>query len=586
MRLILGAWVLAVTAVTGATAQSQPSIQYSLSPVVDSNGLTALNIQIRLDGEEDGDTVLNLPNEWGGKTKLYESIRDLKIAGGDVVSQKDPAVRIVQHRPKAKLFISYKIVQNWPGPPKATGQNEYRPIIQKNYFHVLGNAIFISPERDDKPQASFSYSGAPSGWSFASDLEHATVLRPLVLDEILESVLVGGDFRVLTNGKVRLALRGKWSFSDQSLVDRLGPIVESHHRFWGDAGEPFLVTAIPLAGEQGAMSLGGTGRGDAFAFFATDNAESSTLNRLLAHEHLHTWIPRRIGSMPKQDEAKDYWLSEGFTDFYTGRLLLRDRVWTLKEEVDWINQALNDYAYLSVKTAPNSKIVTDFWKDPDVQRLPYLRGHLLGHLWDHELRQDSEGERNLDAVVLAMRARVRDLGEQQEPPLASQLFAEEAKKLGLDVGPAMNKIVREGGAILLPKEIFSPCGNVETSNIAEFDRGFDPDKTAENNNVIVGLKENGNGYRAGLRNGMKIIKREGGKNGDSRVPISYRVQDGSGERVISYLPEGSKRVTLQELVLAEDMSEKERKNCVARLSGMPGWFNSGIWSKLKSWMPF
>lgn len=583
MRLILGVWFLAATAAMGARAQ--PSIQYSLSPVVDGNGLTALSVQIRLDGEEDGDTVLNLPNSWGGKTKLYEGIRDLKIAGGDVVEQKDPATRIVQHRPKAKLFISYKVVQYWPGQPKATGQNEYRPIIQKNYFHVLGNAIFITPERDDRPTATFTYSGAPAGWTFASDLEHATSTRALVLDDVVESVIVGGDFRVLTNGKVRLALRGKWSFSDQSFVDRLGPIIDSHHRFWGDASEPFLVTAIPLAAEQGSMSLGGTGRGDAFAFFATDNAESAMLNRLLAHEHLHTWIPRRIGTMPKQDEARDYWLSEGFTDFYTSRLLVRDKVWSLKEAVEFLNEALREYAYSPQRTAPNSKIVTDFWNDPDVQRLPYVRGHLMAHLWDHELRQSSEGERNLDSVMLAVRARVREYG-QEEPPLASQLFAEDAKKLSLDVGPAMGKIIRDGGPILFPKEIFTPCGEVETSTIAEFDRGFDPDKTAENNNVIVGLKEDSNGYRAGLRNGMKIIKREGGKNGDSRVPIAYRVQDGNAERVISYLPEGTKRITLQELVLDGDMSEKERKNCTARLSGMPGWFNPGIWSKLKSWMPF
>ena len=583
MRLILGALFLAATA--AARAQAEPSIQYSVSPVVDAQGLTALSVQVRLDGEDDGDTVLNLPNSWGGKTKLYEAIRDLKIAGGDVVPQKDPATRIIRHRPRAKLFISYNVVQYWRGPPRASGENEYRPIIQKNYFHVLGNAIFITPERDDRPTASFTYSGAPEGWSFASDLEHVSPNRALVLDEIVESVLVGGDFRILTNGKVRLALRGKWPFSDQSFIERLGPIIDSHQRFWGDANEAFLVTAIPLTGEPGNISLGGTGRGDGFAFFATDNVESATLNRLLAHEHLHTWIPRRIGTMPKQDEAKDYWLSEGFTDFYTGRLLLRDKVWNLTEAVEALNEALRDYAYSSVRTAPNSKIVADFWKDADTQRLPYLRGQLAAHLWDHELRQSSEGERNLDSVMLAMRARIREYG-QEEPPLASVLFAEEAKKLGLDIGPVMGKHIREGGAILLPKEIFTPCGELETSSIAEFDRGFDADKTAENGNVIVGLKENSNGYRAGLRNGMKIIKREGGKNGDSRVLIVYRVQDGNVERVISYLPEGSKHITLQELVLEGDMSEKERKNCVARLSGMPGWFNSGIWSKLKSWMPF
>ena len=583
MRLILGALLVAATAAAEASAGT--AIEYALSPVVDATGLTALEVQIRLEGEEDGDTVLNLPGDWGGKTKLYESIRDLKIAGGDVASQADPAKRVITHRPRAKLFISYRVVQNWPGEPHATGANEYRPIIQKTYFHVLGNAIFAAPEREDQPDATFTYTGGPKGWTFASDLEHASMGRRLVLGDMLESVMVGGDFRILQRGKVRLALRGKWPFTDQSFLDRLGPIIESHHRFWNDAAEPFLVTAIPLAGEPGNISLGGTGRDDAFAFFATDNADSATLNKLLAHEHLHTWIPRRIGNMPQRDEARDYWLSEGFTDFYTARLLLKDKIWTLKEYVDSLNDALRDYSYSPLRSSPNSKIISDFWTDQDAQKLPYLRGHLFAHLIDHMLRQDSEGERDFDDIMLAMRERVRAL-DSAEPPLATGMFAEEMKKAELDIGDLIASHIRDGKPILLPEDTFVPCGVVETNKIPEFDRGFDPDKTAENGNVIVGLREGSNGYKAGLRNGMKIVKRESGKTGDSRVPLVYRVLDNGKERVISFLPEGQRRVTLQELILDEDLSEKDRKNCVARLSGMPGWFTSGIWSKLKKWVTF
>ncbi len=574
MRLIFS-FVLLYLA-QAAVAHAEAAVQYALAPVMNAKGLVGLNVEMRFDGEDDGDTVLLLPNEWGGKTKLYEGIRDLKIAGGDVVPSGDPAKRIVRHRARAKLFVSYRVVQNWPGEATADGANEYRPIVQPGYFHVLGNAVFITPERDDDPPASFALRSLPAGWSFASDLEHGAMGRPLVLRDIIESVLVGGDFRVLKRGNVRVALRGKWPFSDEAFADRLQPIIDSHHRFWGDPSEPFLVTALPLTGAAGLTSLGGTGRDDAFAFFATADAEDSVLNRLLAHEHLHTWIPRRLGAMPEHDEAADYWLSEGFTDFYTTRLLLRDGLWGLKEFTAELNEALRNYAASPVRTAPNAKIIKDFWTDPATQQLPYLRGQLLAMRWDHMLREASDGARDLDDVVLAMKAQLKSSPDSKA--LATALFAAQMQDAGVDVTSDLAALVRDGGAVLLAEAIFAPCGEVDTFDVAEFDRGFDADKTALNENVIVGLREDSPGYRAGLRNGMKIVKREAGKPGDSRVALTYRVMDGGNERLITYLPEGRRRLTMQELVLETDADDVARKACVARLSGMAARKEPGFWS--------
>ncbi len=577
MRLILTFLVWFAANVTAAGAEGL--VRYSLAPVMDAKGLAGLNVEIQFDGEEDGDTVLLLPSEWGGKSKLYEGIRDLKIAGGDVVVSSDPAKRIVRHRSRAKLFVSYKVVQTWPGEAKADGGNEYRPIVQPTYFHVLGNAVFITPEREDNPPALFELKPLPAGWTFASDLEHGASGRSLSLRDIVESVLVGGDFRVLKRGNVRVALRGKWPFSDTAFADRLQPIIDSHHRFWGDPSEPFLVTALPLAGATGSTSLGGTGRDDAFAFFATDNAEDALLNRLLAHEHLHTWIPRRLGLMPEQDEAADYWLSEGFTDFYTARLLLRDGIWSLKEFADELNETLRTYAVSPVRTAPNAKIIKDFWTDPDTQQLPYLRGQLLAMRWDFMLRGVSDGARDLDDVLQSMKFGMK--ASPDSKALATERFAAEMKTAGVDLASDLASLVKDGGAVMLPEQIFAPCGKVETIDVHEFDRGFDSDRTAQNGNVIVGLRENSHGYRAGLRNGMKIIKRETGKPGDSRVALTYRVMDGGSERLITYLPEGQRRVTLQELVLETGMDEVERKACAARLSGLAGKPESGFWSQLR-----
>ena len=64
---------------------------------------------------------------------------------------------------------------------------------------------------------------APPGWSFASDLEHGAMGRTLVLRDIVESVLVGGDFRVLKRSNVRVALRGKWHSATRRLRTGCSP---------------------------------------------------------------------------------------------------------------------------------------------------------------------------------------------------------------------------------------------------------------------------------------------------------------------------------------------------------------------------
>ncbi|NOT39311.1 MAG: hypothetical protein HOP13_02345 [Alphaproteobacteria bacterium] len=552
---------LAIATVAGA----DDTVRYTLSPVMAKGKLQALAIEVRFAGEADGETVLELPNEWGGKTELYQGVRDLTVDGDGVsVSSPEAAKRVVKHRSGAALRVRYRVVQYWPGEPAVTGDNEYRPIVQPGYFHVLGNAIFAHPDGDGSRAAVFAVKGMPRGWAFASDLEHAAMGRKLTLGDVIESVSVGGDFRIVKRGPVRVAIRGKWSFSDEAFMGQLQPIIASHHRFWGDGDEPYLVTVISLKSSPGQQSLGGTGRSDAFAFFATDGASDVIINRILAHEHLHTWIPRRIGGMPEKDEAGAYWLSEGFTDFYTGRLLVRDRIWSIEQFASELNDTLAAFANSTARVAPNAAIIEGFWKDPDLGKLPYQRGQLLATVWDARIRTASNGARDFDDVVLAMKARAAGPGK---PPLASAMFVEEMTRVGADVAADMARFVERGEAVLLPADVFAPCGTAETLDLAAFDRGFDPQKTSENGNRITGLRVDSPGYRAGLRDGMQIVKRESGKVGDSRVDLSYRVLDNGLERVITYKPEGQKRITLQEFTLKAGMMDAERKACGRRFGG-------------------
>jgi predicted metalloprotease with PDZ domain len=569
--LVLSAMVCGLSA-PGAFADDASSlVRYQLSPVMERGTLKAVAVELRFKGEADGKTDLLLPDSWGGENELWRVVTDLKVTGAEMQPIVGPAERTLRHSPGAAITVSYRVIQDVPGEPKASDHNPYRPIIQPGYFHLVGNAVFVLPAWDQETPATFAVKGLPKGWRFASDLEHAKPGRALYLGEIVESVLVGGDFRVVSRpgpgGFLRVALRGTWKFTDDRIADQVARIVASHNAFWRDPNAPFLVTILPYKSEMGGSSLGGTGRDDAFAFFATDNGDDATINRVLAHEHMHTWIPRRIGRMPDKDEPRDYWLSEGFTDFYTYRLLVRDGIWSVEDFAAALNETLAAYHSSPVKTEPNSRIVADFWNNPRVGKLPYERGFLMGFIWDQRLREATRGARDLDDVFLTMKARHMGWRSDGPPPFAVENLAAAMREAGVDPRADIARFIQKGELIMLPSEVLAPCGRVATLDLPEFTRGFDSEKTAAAGNVVTGIDPDGPAYAAGMRNGMKIIKREAGKPGDSRVELVYRVNDNGSERLIRYKPEGKKRVTLQEFTLA-DLDASGRAVCTKRLGGV------------------
>ena len=233
--------------------------------------------------------------------------------------------------------MSYRVIQDWQGEPTGNGGNPYRPIVRPGYYHLIGETALVQPDIDQTTRVRLRAQGFPRTWSFASDLEH----RGLTLEALDQSIIVGGDYRVLTRGPMRVAIRGVWAFTDGALTDRIDAILAAQRAFWGDRDEPFIVTVTQLTAlDPNSRSIGGTGLSDAFAFFATPNADEATIARVLAHEGQHTWVPRRIGGIDEEDEAAQYWLSEGFTDFYTARMLVRGGLWTPRQYADDLNQAL------------------------------------------------------------------------------------------------------------------------------------------------------------------------------------------------------------------------------------------------------
>lgn len=552
---------LAFVCCAGLGAPSPPSqrIDYVLTLVVHEGRLQAVQVDLSFRAQGDGETNLRLPAEWGGETELWRGIEDLTVvSGAEMRDGETPSERVLTHGPNARVHVRYRVVQDWDGAP-AAGRNTYRPVIQPTYFHFIGEAAFVTPDLHNATPARLRVRGLPRGWSFASDLQH----HGLVLGEIWASVTVGGDYRVhrARDRNIRVAMRGDWSFTDEAFTAEVARIVNGHRAFWRDRSSPYLVTVTQTyAADPGHLSLGGTGLGDAFAFFATANAEGALIVRTLAHESLHTWIPGQVGGMPEADEAAAYWFSEGFTDFYTGRLLVRQGIWTPQQFADDLNETLAAYARSPVRNAPNARIVADFWNDYGVQQLPYQRGRLLAAIWDARLRAAGM---SLDEAMHRMRARAL-----RDSLKAPELLVSVLDEMALDVRGDIAAHAEAGAPILLPEDVFAPCGRIVTREVPAFHRGFDIEATQAANGVIAGVEPNLPAYAAGMRDGMVLVRRDGGQIGDAEQELRYVVRDGGVERTISYYPRGRGSFALQKMIVEEPLEGERYAQCRAALAGV------------------
>jgi len=546
-----------------AKAPEQKPVAYRITPVLQPDGSRALDVRMRFRGDKDGETALFLPSVWAGSSELWRHATKLRIGGGRSIggSYDSPVVR---HRPGARLDVRYRIVSAYTEDP-GFAYEKARPMVRPDWFFVHGESVFASPGGGDARAAKFKWGKLPRGWTVASDLDHLKG-KPTTVANLINSVAIGGARlrivrRDLRGAPLRVAILGEWSFTPDQLADTVTPIIAAEDAFWGDRSAPFLVAMAPLGDLPAGLSYTGTGRADAFSIASTSAFEIRQAVRFLAHEYGHSWVPIALGGMPEEDEAKDYWFSEGFNDYLAAKVLLRAGIWTLAEWAADKNETLLRYGTSPAKTVGGADIAARFWDDPSVQQVSYDRGHLLAAKLDAEIAARTSGRQSLEGVL-----RVQRRAAETSSELAVALFRKTLREqTGIDLDADVERYARRGEALLLPADLFGDCAGLVTERRKEFHRGYDAEATRKAGGIITGVVPDGPAHAAGLRDGMRLIRRESGKIGDSTVELSYRVADESGERVIAFLPEGKGEHEVQRVALTAGPDQEAR--CRTRLGG-------------------
>lgn len=566
-------WLILLTGIwlTPASLSAHPfrgekpnTLAYAVKMEPDQKGLQ-VHIECTWQGTASGMTKLILPDEWGGQKHLFQGIKNLKVTSPKTSLSEtvDPHIKTISHEPNQLLHIEYDLVRYVQGNPQ--NENRYLPMLDNQFFHWIGHTVWVYPAwSSDKPVSiSLEWKNLPKGWALGNSfgVNQRKQTFQATVEEFTHASFTGGDFRIqsglIGKQKVFTAVRGSWTFSDQSFGEMVRKIIAIERAFWEDRGTTsFFVPLIPIEVPPNSYSFGGTGLTNSFALFCSTNAELKDLKGLLAHEYFHNWNPPKLGRF-EEPEPLLYWFSEGFTDYYAYMLLLRGGMISLDEYLGQYNRFLEDYAVSPVRTESNQQVLADFWNNEAVQKLPYRRGLLLATNWNAEIRRATSGKYSLDTV---MRDLVRAAQGQQVVLTAKLISQAVSRYAGRDVFPDIQRYVEKGELIPLDKEAFGPDIQLETKDIPTFELGFHLDTLLEKKQ-IAGVIPTSAAFRAGLRDGQPVVRRRPIYLNDPAQPVEITVRENGQEQTIRYLPEGPKQ-SIPYLKLRPAINEAERERAL------------------------
>jgi predicted metalloprotease with PDZ domain len=236
-------------------------------------------------------------------------------------------------------------------------------------------------------------------------------------------------------------------------MDSVGMLLQSavseQRSFWKETQPYYLVSLFPTYDEWNdtthSLSVGGSGLHQSFTCMASDVPSPDLMERLtylFFHEMMHNWIG---GTIKSADEERQYWFTEGFTEYFQTKLRLRSGVLSVDQYIKEINEStLKPYYASPVREMPNDSMTyQNFWSNYHYEKLPYQRGLLFALLLDISAKQEA-GISLDDAMfnILSYARRYPDLRMNDE-----RLLEHIEEAFGYSITPTYQKYIAQGQSI-------------------------------------------------------------------------------------------------------------------------------------------
>jgi predicted metalloprotease with PDZ domain len=526
-------------------------LNYSFQPLI-ADGKLTLHITLEFKGGPDGNAELELPSEWAGQTHLEKAVTDLKaISDQTTISDTaSPSRKNLRFPPNATVRISYVLVKDWAGP--LNSGTRFRAVLEPEYFQFSANSALVHPEFELSTivDVHFDWKELLPQWSLATSFGIDDRCQSFhgAWHHVQDALFAGGDFRIrriaVADRPLIVAIRGKWTFTDDEWVSQVHKIIGMERTLWQDNHFPYyLVTLAPLASERG--STGGTALTNAFMMHLSRlDSLSYVVLSTLAHETFHTWNPYKMG---RPGDVSVYWFQEGFTVYYADLILFRGGVLSLSEYVEHTNEKLRDYALLSERNISNADLSERYSKDRSLDKLPYWRGAVLALWLDWQIRHATRNRKSLDSLMLDLVHQAsgrRPPHKKPDLPLTTERILRTARKyLNADSRRRLRQYVEQGETIPAPESALGACVQLRTDMIPKFDLGMD-ENTLRTKKLVAGVRQDSEAFKAGLRDGQQIIVSSVYWN-DPLKPVKLTIRTAEGNRIFQYYPRGSESAVPQ-----------------------------------------
>ena len=548
-------WILA-SAFGGLAPQSPPSpVAWKIE--LEQVDPPRVAIEVEFEGDSDGQSALILEVDWAGTKGAGEDLTQASarsVSGKELALQRPSPGRLeIQHAPLERVVARYVLVPTKRQP--GLGQSEYYlPVLRPGLLHAMGKTLLFRPEHLDASTprslsfafAGFEEQGQKPACSYGLGCGPMRVVRDL--ESGLHALFLAGNARArlvaldVPGGQLAVWIEGSnWPFQDQELASLAQRVVLCGREFFADHKWPFYLISLLETGAPGerASSLGGTGLTQSFAMFlsagmslAGPGGGAMSVAGLLMHEHFHNWNGMLLRMA--QPEQRLYWISEGFTNFFTRRLLLRCGFTSPTEYAADLSRTWSAYRSNPMRNVSAERIEQDFWNLREVGEVPYQRGDLLAAWLDGKLRAHSGGERGLDDFFRELVERARR--GPNEITLESFLELTEAWA-GKEEAGVVERVAVEGADVPVDLDLYEPCLRGEWTKTFAFELGFDAAAT-QRDKVVRNVVAGSQAERAGLREGAQLAGLKYSL-GQAESEVEVMLRGPSGVQTLRYFPRGA-----------------------------------------------
>lgn len=294
--------------------------------------------------------------------------------------------------------------------------------------------------------------------------------------ELYDTPILSGALRheTFTAGRVRyrLSFWGQAMVSDRVIARDVHKLVVSSTKAFGhNPCQEYLFLVIFVPNVYGGLEHSFCSANFFDGMKLENKKEYTRFLSLLAHEHFHLWVVKRIRpvelsayDLTREIYTKDLWLAEGVTSFYDDHLLLRSGLVAEKKYLEIVAENINKIVLnKAAKVMSLSESSFDAWIKfyrPNENSLNtvlsyYVMGGLITLIMDLKILKATRGKKSFDDVLRALYALYKT---RPERGISRQEFLAIARQVtGVDFAPFFKRHVDSVAPISWKREL-APFG--------------------------------------------------------------------------------------------------------------------------------